>query len=327
MKVFVSYKRVDKNKVIPIIRQLESRLGIRFWIDLEGIKSDEQFSNVIVNAINQCEVFLFMFSKNHENVNPKKDWTVREITFADKKGKRIIFVALDDHELPDWFAFRFPDQQVVPSGNSLAMEKLTEDLRRWLVPANVKPAENKSYPIGMTAIDLGLASGTKWASCNVGANKPEEYGIYLAYGETEEKDVYDESTYIYNSSDENVLAENISGTKYDVAQIRCGKEWQMPSIEQITELLNNCYYEVTTVNGVRGGLFTSKINGNNIFIPFSGFRKGTKLGKKGSYTGCWSGTRYPDNNGTAYGLYIIDVNAYWHFSDKCYGFTVRPVTK
>ena len=63
-QVFVSYKRVDKDKVFPIVRQMESKLGIKFWVDLEGIESDEQFTNVIIDAIIDCEVFLFMLSSN-----------------------------------------------------------------------------------------------------------------------------------------------------------------------------------------------------------------------------------------------------------------------
>lgn len=84
-KAFVSYKRVDKDKVFPLVRKMESELGIKFWVDLDGIESDEQFTNVIIKAINECEVFLFMYSKAHENIDPRDDWTVREITFAAKK--------------------------------------------------------------------------------------------------------------------------------------------------------------------------------------------------------------------------------------------------
>ncbi|MBO4315774.1 MAG: hypothetical protein J5867_07425, partial [Prevotella sp.] len=80
------------------------------------------------------------------------------------------------------------------------------------------------------AVDLGLPSKTKWASCNVGATKPEEYGGYYAWGETEEKEVYDESTYKYYQNDEYVnLGSDISGTEYDVAHVKWGGNWRMPT--------------------------------------------------------------------------------------------------
>ena len=131
-KVFVSYKRVDEKKVFPLVRKIETELGIRLWVDLNGIESDEQFSNVIVTAINECEVFLFMYSRSHVNINPINDWTVREITFAHKKGKHIVFIDLDGYELPDWFVFRFPDKQIVSANDSRSLDRLSIDMRNWL---------------------------------------------------------------------------------------------------------------------------------------------------------------------------------------------------
>ena len=145
-KVFVSYKRTDKEKVFPIVHQLESQLGIRFWVDLEGIKSDGLFSNVIMDAINQCEVFLFMYSKAHEDIiDMSRDWTIREITFADTKLERIIFVDLDDVKLPDWFLFTFPHKQVIKANDNHAMQNLAEDMREWLhMPASIKLSANQN---------------------------------------------------------------------------------------------------------------------------------------------------------------------------------------
>jgi len=131
-KVFVSYKRVDKEIVFPFVHELESKLGIEFWIDLVGIQSDAQFADVIVKAINRCEVFLFMFSQSHQNINPLEDWTVRELSFAKKKKKHIVFLSLDGHELPDWFAFNFPYQQVIDKNDNQAVERLINDIRNWL---------------------------------------------------------------------------------------------------------------------------------------------------------------------------------------------------
>ncbi len=131
-RIFVSYKRVDKDKVFPFVHRLEFNLNLRFWLDIEGIESDEQFSKVIVHAINECEVFLFMYSHAHENIDTDNDWTVKEITFAERKHKRIVFVDIDGIELPDWFLFQFPHKQIVDFGDDLAISKLESDIRRWL---------------------------------------------------------------------------------------------------------------------------------------------------------------------------------------------------
>lgn len=361
-KVFVSYKRVDKEKVLPIVHQLDKKLGIKCWVDLDGIESDEQFTNVIIKAIKECEVFLFMFSKSHEDIDPKRDWTVREITFADKKDKRIVFIDLDGNELPDWFLFKFPDQQVVKASDSHAMDKLAKDMCKWLglpqtnsspnnqghstdtIVTQTRPhhqSETQEPSDSHQAIDLGLPSGTKWASCNVGASKPEEYGDYFAWGETETKDVYDSSTYKngktflqehffkpdefkYEYAD---LGCNIAGTKYDVAYVKWGGNWRLPTIEQFEELFNNCHHEWTTLNRVKGYKFTSKINGNSIFLPAVGYYYNSGLCNSGSYGCYWSSTQYPSNLSSAYNLYFCSGDSHTNYSNRYLGQGVRPVIR
>ncbi|MBQ2195316.1 MAG: hypothetical protein II407_00065, partial [Prevotella sp.] len=103
------------------------------------------------------------------------------------------------------------------------------------------------------AVDLGLPSGTKWASFNVGATKPEEYGGYYAWGETEEKERYDWDTYIHCDGASNTchdLGSDISGTQYDIAHVKWGGNWCMPTYEDFEELNDNCTSEWTTLNGV-----------------------------------------------------------------------------
>ena len=140
-------------------------------------------------------------------------------------------------------------------------------------------------------IDLGLPSGTKWACCNVGASAPEQYGGYYAWGETEEKDVYDRDSYKYYQDGSYVsLAMDISGTEYDVAHVKWGDNWVMPSLDDIRELLSNCTSEWTTLNGVKGRKFTSEINGNSIFLPAAGYRLGGSLDCVGTDGNYWSST-------------------------------------
>ena len=141
-------------------------------------------------------------------------------------------------------------------------------------------------------IDLGLPSGTKWACCNVGTDKPEGYGGYYAWGETEEKDNYDWSTYTLCDGDETTchdLGSDISGTQYDVAHVKWGGAWVMPSDNQQKELLYSCKSQWTTMNGVAGLTLTGR-NGNAIFLPAAGmywFNDILGAGEDGNY---WSST-------------------------------------
>ena len=179
-------------------------------------------------------------------------------------------------------------------------------------------------------IDLGLPSGTKWACCNMGATKPEEYGGYYSWGETEEKSYYSWSSYIHcdgSSSTCHDLGSDIAGTDYDVAHVKWGGSWVMPTKEQQDELRNNCTYEWTTENGVYGGKFTSKKNGGSIFLPAAGYRYYSGLDYASS-SGCyWSSTRYPSYAYNAYRLYFGSGSTDWRYDYRYYGQSVRPVSR
>ena len=179
-------------------------------------------------------------------------------------------------------------------------------------------------------IDLGLPSGTKWACCNVGADKPESYGGYYAWGETTEKDVYNWSTYIHcdgSSSTCHNLGSDIAGTQYDVAHVQWGGSWVMPSYDQHVELRNNCTSEWTTLNGVNGRRFTGP-NGGTIFLPALGYRGNGDfivVGERGYY---WSSTQDPVNSSDALDL-RFDKNKVDRSEDdsRYFGQGVRSVSK
>ena len=114
-------------------------------------------------------------------------------------------------------------------------------------------------------IDLGLPSGTKWACCNIGAKKPNDYGDYYSWAETVPNHLTS-SEYSHND-----ISDNIMGTKYDVAHVKWGGKWQMPSEAQIRELVKYC--DINSYNppiGMPGKIFTSTINGKKIFLPYGG---------------------------------------------------------
>ena len=174
-------------------------------------------------------------------------------------------------------------------------------------------------------IDLGLPSGTKWACCNVGAQKPEESGGYFAWGETEEKSTYNQSTYIHFDGLSHTykdIGNDIAGTQYDTATANWGDSWVMPSLDQIKELLDNCTSVWTTENGLR---FTAS-NGTFIFLPAAGNRWDDDLRDAGSYGNYWSSSLVESYKDNAKYLYFFS-SGYKELTDypRCYGYSVRPV--
>lgn len=171
------------------------------------------------------------------------------------------------------------------------------------------------------AVDLGLPSGTKWASCNIGATKPKEMGDYYAWGETEKKKKFSWENYIHcDGSSETChnLGSDISGTKYDVAHVKWGGKWCMPTSDDIRELFEYCDFNwIIDENCLK---LTSNINGNSIFLP------GVMSGSSSYYY--WSSTQYPDHNYGAFILVFSDVFFdYSGYTDRCNGLLVRPVLK
>jgi len=131
--IFISYKRNDKEKVFAIKDHIEKKVEVKCWIDLNGIESDAQFVNVIMNAIDKSTVFLFMYSHTHSIiVDYETDWTVREINYAQSLKKRIVFINIDGSPLTKYFIFMFPQKQQVDATSENAKNKLCKDLKKWL---------------------------------------------------------------------------------------------------------------------------------------------------------------------------------------------------
>ena len=188
------------------------------------------------------------------------------------------------------------------------------------------------------AVDMGLPSGTLWCDRNVGAKFPEDYGAFFSWGNTDphypnrdnmdwgdDDDGFDYSFDIdtYEKTAGYKLEGNID-MAHDAARVNMGEPWQMPTEEQIKELFDNCDWVRKTVNGINGYLVTSKINGNVIFFPASGYGGGTTWGNRGAYGYCWSSSwnsaRYARGlNFSSDGVYPQRTN------NRYYGFAVRPV--
>ena len=177
------------------------------------------------------------------------------------------------------------------------------------------------------AIALGLPSGTKWCCCNVGASTPEGYGGYYAWGETSEKSVYNWKTYAFNDHDSICIniGSDISGTQYDVAYVRMGAPWHMPTYEQQMELTTQCKRESTQQNGMSGILVTGP-NGGQIFLPYAGYRREKILNHAGSSGNYWSSSLDPYSYGYER-AYVLRAE-YWQCKDsnrRDTGLSVRPV--
>ena len=181
---------------------------------------------------------------------------------------------------------------------------------------------NPHYPVA-EAIDLGLPSGTLWASWNIGASSPEDYGGYYAWGETEIKDVYSTGTYKYYDNAFIHIGDNIASTQYDVAHIKWGGRWHMPTNEQIKELIENCSKTWITQNGVRGQLVTGP-NGSSIFLPAAG-RKTSSLIHDGLYGNYWSSSLDINDEGQA--SFLIFTSSEWARDEytRVWGYPVRAV--
>lgn len=180
------------------------------------------------------------------------------------------------------------------------------------------------------AIDLGIS--VKWASCNIGASKPEEYGDYYAWGETDTKPEYTEENYQYWENRETGeftdIGSEISGTQYDVANVKWGDGWRMPTESEMFELQTKCEWEWIQSNGVYGLKITGP-NGNSIFMPAAGY-----------YTDCCVAKGYCAEYMSSSLIKSWTTDDYWHhytiksvdgvtlengYGYRYYGYSVRPV--
>ena len=128
-KIFISYSRADYDKVMILKKEIEHLIGVgSCWVDLTGIESDQQFVDVIIDAIDKSDIFLFMYSQNSD----RSEWTRKEINYAHSEKKRIVFVNIDGSKLTDWFELIFGTKQQIDAKSSKAMKKLCSDIQKWL---------------------------------------------------------------------------------------------------------------------------------------------------------------------------------------------------
>ena len=202
-------------------------------------------------------------------------------------------------------------------------------------PESEPEQEPQGYINGHEWVDLGLPSGLKWATCNVGASSPEDYGNYYAWGETSPKAEY---------TDENSIADGLTISElqsqgyidgsgnltplHDAATANWGGSWRMPTKDEMQELVDHCEWEWTQVNGVNGSKVVGS-NGSCIFLPAAGYDVVEYLVFEGDYGYYWSSTPYDHySNVYASGLYFYDGrDTVWPHFSRNGGKTVRPVSE
>ena len=195
---------------------------------------------------------------------------------------------------------------------------------------------------GHDFVDLGLPSGTLWATCNVGAINPEDYGDYFAWGETTIKETYSWSTYKYCNGSSTTFTKYCNNSSYgnegftdtlttleagdDAATANWGAGWRMPTSTEMQELFDNCTYEWTTQNGVSGEKFTGP-NGKSIFLPAAGYRNGTEFVSANSNGNgfYWSRMLYIDNTLDSVEFHFDNTHTSMGATTRKCGLPVRPV--
>jgi hypothetical protein len=189
-------------------------------------------------------------------------------------------------------------------------------------------------------VDLGLPSGLLWANCNVGADSPEDYGDYFAWGETQPKDNFSWANYQYCMGSFNTLTKYCNNPDIgyngftddlttlepsdDAATANWGDDWRMPTEEEWQELYQNTTVTWTTRNGVNGRLFTAS-NGNSLFLPASGYRNESTPEATGIIGDYWTNSLDTDYPSGALSFFFNSSNYYISFCNRLYGRNVRAV--
>ena len=216
-------------------------------------------------------------------------------------------------------------------------------------------------PESALAIDMGFPSGTMWANMNVGANKPEDYGLFYAWAETtgygsdisdgrlfrwryykwmtkgKNKGAYINKYQLNDNKTEgcwydsagNFIGDNIPmlEAEDDAATANWGTKWRIPTYYEMEELVEFCTTEWVEMNGVNGMMFTSKINGNSIFLPAAGYRLRNSLDYQGEGGNYWTSTLLPTDCTYAGSIAFGAGGASMYYNGRLNGRSVRPVIK
>lgn len=354
--VFISYSRKDTAIADKICKTFDS-VGITYFIDRQGIGGGFEFPEVLANAILDSKIVLYLASEN--SYKSKFTNSELTFAFNEKPKNSILPYIIDGSNMPPALRFVFSSinwrtkethpietvllkdillllgkseaeiktllQNIVKDEELERKHKAEEQKRKEAERIRIEEERKKEEARklnnhnGHEFVDLGLLSGLKWATCNVGATKPEEYGDYFAWGEIKPKQRYDDDNYTYKSNPETLPL------SADAANVNWGGKWRMPTKAEQDELRNHCTWEWTTLNGEKGYKVISKKNGNSIFLPAAGCRYSSGLDSAGSYGYYWLSSLNTRYGGSAYGLYFRSSDVNWSKYCRYAGQSVRAV--
>lgn len=198
--------------------------------------------------------------------------------------------------------------------------KLLHSLLLALVPAAVSVAQP-------SAVDMGLS--VKWATCNLGAETPRGSGDFYAWGETAVKADYSGDTYYWSANPTKYTERFILNRQLDAGddavQALLGGSWRMPTFAEMNELVQQCDWQWTTLDGVNGYRVTSRTTGGSIFLPAAGYKEGQEVLFAGSAGRYWTATRHPYHANCAMELFFSSDYHYAYFYRRFRGYPIRPV--
>lgn len=358
--IFISYSSKQKSIADGVCHYLEEN-GFKCWMAPRDIPVGSEYGDLIEEAIKTSKVVVLVFSQ----AASISKWVKGEINVAFTEDKPILPFRIDETEIKGSFrvmlnqmhwidafpqyADRLPDLLSSICG-LLGRKARKVDVQNGTTKSSGgKPNQSEKPNIinGHEFVDLGLPSGTLWATCNVGAVKPEDYGDYFAWGEIQPKTEYHDDTYKYGKRRKRLFKDDFFYTKYcnnpefgydgyvdkltvlqgsdDAATANWGTGWRMPTKEQWEELLQHTKNVWTGMGGVTGRLFTAN-NGNSLFLPAVGSRWGGEfrlVGSDGYYQSSSIYTNLP--NSTWYLHFDSDHCFMLSYGWRYYGFSVRAV--
>ena len=279
-------KQQTESITLPVLQQISGSL----MVDYEPVDADVYLDNTLIGK--SPNVFKNLAAGKH-NIK------IRKAGYADYTGS----VTIQENH------------QASVSGS---LSKISGAASASHTQANTSTSNIVN---GHEWVDLGLS--VKWATCNVGASSPSDYGDYFAWGEISTKSSYTEN----NSKTYNKQMSDIAGnSQYDTARANWGGTWRMPTEKEFQELSYQCTWTWTSLGGHNGYRVTSKTNGNSIFLPAAGCRNGTSLISIGSCGDYWSAGPDSNTNGSFLSFGLGYVNPQYS-KNRAFGLSVRPVSE
>lgn len=291
--VFISYSRKDSEIAFKICKILEDA-ELKVFIDIKDIPPTE-FPDVIASAILSSKIFLLLASKNYYEGRYSPD----ELTFAKTHKSRgsIYCYLIDDADIPNAYDFLTSAINRRSIHTTPVESELVNDIKIMLD----NNSGNSGCDYGDKFVDLGLPSGLKWARCNIGANKPEEYGDYFAWGEINAKLAENRNKYY---EEKGVTYYEKSGKKYYVRNNNISNGLQndtsrLPTKEEYEELIKKCSWEWINKNDNVGYKVIGP-NGNSVFLPAAGHCPKSSTERLKQYGYYWSSTPNHSINGNSF---------------------------